>query len=101
VALIDDYADIWQNDTEFRQRLTVQFAQTLTSILSGTPTVEQVNLGRLYAQSPDAAINQALPFAGAFILNRSDPDPGDDAQMLTAVEQAIGMLVDLGVGIPA
>jgi hypothetical protein len=101
MALIDDYAAIWQNDTEFRQRLTVQFAQTMTSILAGTPSVEHVNLGRLYAQSPDTAINQALPFCGAFILNRGDSDPSDDTQMVAAVEQSIGMLVTLGVGIPA
>jgi hypothetical protein len=96
--LIDDYRGAWQNDTEFRQRLTVQFAQTLTSILSGTPTPEQSALGKAYAQSEQMVISQALPFAAAFILNRADPDLSDDEQLLTAVEQTIAQLVELGVG---
>jgi hypothetical protein len=98
MALIDDYQQAWQNDTEFRQRLTVQFAQTLTSILSGTPTVEQTALGKAYAQSEQVVIAQALPFASACILNRTDPDLADDAQLLTATEQTIALLVTLGVG---
>jgi hypothetical protein len=96
MALIDDYKAAIENDTQFRQRLSLALTRVVLNVLAGTPTAGQQALGKRFLLSPESEVDRyLLPVAAKLALNggsfTSDADVNTAAQAVLAVNVTLGI----------
>lgn len=96
MALIDNYNAALANDNQFMQRLTIQIAVTVLSVLGGSPTAPQQALGKRFLLAPQAEAQRYLiPVAAKIVANGGSF--ASDTDLATAVNQVLTINVGLGI----
>lgn len=97
MALIDEFRLAIENDTQFRQRLSLAVTKVVVNVLSGTapaPTPDQKALGKRFFLNPDAEVDRyLLPVAAKMAINGAAFT--DDAALTTACQQIMSLNVAL------
>lgn len=96
MALIDEYKVAVENDTQFRQRLTMALTRIILGVLAGTPTAPQMALAKRFFLAPGAEVDRyLLPVAAKLAINAGTFT--DDAALTTAATAVLATNVQLGI----
>lgn len=99
MALIDDYRQAVENDTQFRQRLTIALANVIINNMPPAvpaPPAANVAVAKRFMLDPVSEVNRyLLPVAARVKINGGQLS--DDAAIATAAAQILLLNATLGV----
>ncbi len=99
MAFIDDYNGAVQNDTQFRQRLTLALTQVIINNMPPTvpnPTAAQIAVAKRFLLDPFGETSRYLPLVAAR-MRLNNAALTDDTALLTAAGQVLALNVALAI----